>query len=74
MSRGIFTKDNETSCSYCFDFLRLMVIGILFCSSSSLKTADNIEVMKTIPSDRLLLETGIFRRSPSWDFYFVKFR
>ena len=65
MSRGIFTKDNETSCSYCFDFLRLMVIGILFCSSSSLKTADNIEVMKTIPSDRLLLETGIFRRRPS---------
>lgn len=60
MSRGIFTKDHETSCSYHFDFLRLMVIGILFCSSSSLKTADNIEVMKTIPSDRLLLETGIY--------------
>ena len=35
-------------------------MGIFFCLSSSLKTADNIEVMKAIPSDRLLLETGIF--------------
>ena len=60
MTRGIFSKDHEISCSYRIDFLRLMGIGILFCLSSSLKTADNIEVMKTIPSDRLLLETGMY--------------
>ena len=57
MSRGILPKATKYNR---LDFLTLMLIGILFCLSSSLKTADNIEVMKTIPSDRLLLETGTF--------------
>ncbi|XP_074623362.1 deoxyribonuclease TATDN1-like isoform X4 [Acropora palmata] len=46
-----FTGSKEEAAAYLDQGL---YIGITGCS---LKTADNIEVMKTIPSDRLLLET-----------------
>lgn len=46
-----FTGSKDEAAAYLDQGL---YIGITGCS---LKTADNIEVMKTIPSDRLLLET-----------------